>query len=299
MSDETSRYKLEPHPEYGFFQVKPTPSTEEITRFYAEEFYSTKYKAFNNSALEVQEADREFHDAHRQDILDTVERLCGRSIAGQAILDVGCGWGQAMQYFAARGARCAGFDPAPEAVDYVRSRGLECVRAGMERMDVFGSRRFDVVTLMNVLEHLADPLAVMREIRDKVLAPGGLLVIEVPNEFNDFQLAGQQLHSLPAWWVAPPAHLNYFSASSLSAALRGSGYAVRHTEASFPLEMFLLMGDRYVGDSTLGRACHEKRIAFEMNLRATGRAQTLHRFYQALAALDLGRQVIAYASKEA
>lgn len=298
MSDDMSRYTVEPHPEFGFFQVKPTPSAEEITRFYAEEFYSAKYKAFNNSALEVQESDREFHDAHRQDILDTIERLSARPIAGQTVLDVGCGWGQAMQYFAAKGARCAGFDPAPEAVDYVRSRGLECVRAGMERMDVFGARRFDVVTLMNVLEHLADPLVVMREIRDKVLAPGGLLVIEVPNEFNDFQQAGRQLHGLTHWWVAPPAHLNYFSASSLSAALRGSGYAVRHAEASFPLEMFLLMGDQYVGNGALGRACHEKRMAFEMNLRAMGHVQTLHRFYQALAALDLGRQVIAYASME-
>ncbi|NDZ13434.1 class I SAM-dependent methyltransferase [Variovorax sp. WS11] len=299
MSDASGKYTVEPHAQFGFLQVSPTPSAEDITRFYAEEFYSAKYKAFNNSALEVQEADRDFHDAHRQDIVDTIERLAGRRLAGQSLLDVGCGWGQAMQYFASKGARCFGFDPAPEAVDYVRSRGLECVRAGMERMDVFGDRRFDVVTLMNVLEHLADPIGVMEEIRSKVLTPTGLLVIEVPNEFNAFQVAGQKLHGLPPWWVAPPAHLNYFSASTLANALRGTGYAVRHMEASFPIEMFLLMGDRYVGDNKLGRACHERRMAFEMNLRAMGMADKLHSFYEALARVDLGRQVIAYASVEA
>lgn len=298
MSDTSGKYTVEPHEQFGFLQVSPTPSAEDITRFYAEEFYSAKYKAFNNSALEVQEADRDFHDAHRQDIVDAIERLAGRPLAGQSVLDVGCGWGQAMQYFASKGAECFGFDPAPEAVDYVRSRGLECVRAGMERMDVFGDRRFDVVTLMNVLEHLADPIAVMQEIRAKVLAPTGLLVIEVPNDFNAFQVAGQKLHGLRPWWVAPPAHLNYFSASTLSSALRGTGYAVRHVEASFPMEMFLLMGDKYVGDNALGRACHERRMAFEMNLRAMGMADKLHSFYEALARVDLGRQVIAYASAE-
>lgn len=299
MSYATGKYTLEPHERFGFLQVFPTPSSDDITRFYAEEFYSAKYKAFNNSALEVQEADRDFHDAHRQDIVDTIERLAGCPLAGQSVLDVGCGWGQAMQYFASKGAECSGFDPAPEAVDYVRALGLECVRAGMERMDVFGNRRFDVVTLTNVLEHLADPIAVMQEIRAKVLAPGGLLVIEVPNEFNAFQIAGQKLHGLRPWWVAPPAHLNYFSASTLANALRGTGYAVRHVESSFPMEMFLLMGDQYVGDNVLGRACHERRMSFEMNLRSMGMADKLHSFYEALARVDLGRQVIAYASMEA
>ena len=104
MTDPTRTYSLEPHPEYGFLQIHPTPSLEEITRFYVDEFYSTKYPAFNNSALEVQEADREFHDAHRQDICDVIEAVSGRALAGQSVLDVGCGWGHTLLYFASKGA---------------------------------------------------------------------------------------------------------------------------------------------------------------------------------------------------
>lgn len=293
------QYQLEPHPEFGFFQVKPTPSHEEITRFYAEEFYSTKYNAFNNSALEVQEADRDFHDAHREDIAQKIEDLLGRPLKGVSVLDIGCGWGETMRYLASKGAVCAGFDPAPEAVAHVKASGHECVQAGMERMDVFGERRFDVVLLMNVLEHLSDPVQVIQDIRRTVLADGGLLIIEVPNEFNAFQVAGQELHSLPQWWVAPPAHLNYFSATTLSKLLGASGFDVAHVAASFPLEMFLLMGDKYVGNRELGRQCHERRMAFEMNLRRLGRTDVLDAFYQALASVDLGRQVIAYARKDA
>ncbi|GAB3493429.1 class I SAM-dependent methyltransferase [Curvibacter fontanus] len=296
---DTQKTNLERHPKFGFLQVKPTPTQEEITRFYAEEFYSSKYKAFNNSALEVQEADREFHDAHREDIATNIERLLGRPLSGLSILDIGCGWGQTMKYLASKGARCSGFDPAPEAVSYVQSIGLECVRAGMERMDVFEGRRFDVVLLMNVLEHLSDPVKVVEDICGSVLEKGGMLVVEVPNEFNAFQMAAQELHCLSQWWVAPPAHLNYFSSSSLAALLRGSGFEVPHVEASFPMELFLLMGENYVSDRQLGRYCHERRMAFEMNMRKQGRGKALRSFYKALADVDLGRQVIAYALKGA
>lgn len=297
--DKKDGFTLKKHPAFGFLQISPTPSAEEITRFYAEEFYSSKYKAFNNSSLEVQEADRDYHDAHRQDIADRIEEFLGRSIEGVEVLDIGCGWGQTMRYLAAKGARCAGFDPAPEAIAHVKACGLEGVQAGMERMDVFGDRRFDVVILMNVLEHLADPVEVVRQIREKVLQPGGLLVIEVPNEFNAFQVAARKLHGLAEWWVAPPAHLNYFSASTLASLLKGSGFEVRSSEASFPMEMFMLMGENYVADGKLGRLCHERRMAFETNLRAMGGGESLRRFYNALADVNVGRQVICYATVDA
>jgi len=139
------------HPEYGFFQVKPTPSPEEISAYYAEEFYSGDYKQLNDSSLEVQVRDQDFYDAQREAVLRDIEVVSGRSTAGQSLLDVGCGWGQALLYFREPGLDCAGFDPAPEAVDYARGRGLEVVHAGIEQLDVFAPRRFDVVTLFNVL----------------------------------------------------------------------------------------------------------------------------------------------------
>jgi 2-polyprenyl-3-methyl-5-hydroxy-6-metoxy-1,4-benzoquinol methylase len=288
-------YRLEPHEQFGFLQIKPVPSAEDIARFYSEEFYSGEYRYFNNSAREVQEADQAFHDGHRSDICATIERLRGRPVAGTTVLDIGCGWGLTLKYLKARGAQCSGFDPAPEAVDFVRSCGIECVQGGMDRMDVFGERRFDVVMLMNVLEHLADPVQVLQQIKSRLLAPGGMLVIEVPNEFNAFQLAAQEVYGLDQWWVAPPAHLNYFNPETLRRVIEGCAMQVAHQEASFPMELFLLMGQNYVGARELGRACHQSRMAFEANLRSTGHAGALSAFYQALAAAGLGRQVIVYA----
>ena len=286
--------QLKPHPRYGFLQVSPTPSPEEITRYYAQEFYASSYAGLNDSGLQAIERDREFYEDHYDDILDTIEELAGRPRAGLKLLDVGCGWCQALRRWQGAGVHGYGFDPAPEAVAHGGKLGLQVRQAGMERMDVFGER-FDAVTLLNVLEHLADPEAAIREIREKVIAPAGVLVIDVPNEFNAFQVAGQAMHGLPQWWVAPPAHLNYFSGSTLKALLESNGFSVRVLEASFPLEMFLLMGEKYVGDPELGRACHLKRVAFETNLRKQGRRAEMRAMYRALASQNLGRQVVAFA----
>lgn len=290
-----SDYTLQPHEKYGFLQIKPTPTAEEINRFYASEFYSGDYKNFNNSSLEVQQADQEFWQGTWNDQARVIETLLARPINGLEILDVGCGWAQALLHFKTLGADCYGFDPAIEAVEYGVRQGLNLKHCGVESMDVFGGKQFDVVMLNNVLEHLAEPVAVLSQIRRQVLKPGGVLIVTVPNEFNKFQTAAQRLHNLEPWWVTPPAHLNYFSRTTLEAVLEGCGFATQQAMASFPLELFMLMGDNYVSDRELGRACHAKRVQFELNLRQLGEVETITQFYQALAQANLGRQITCYA----
>ncbi len=286
--------KLLTHPLYGFMQISPTPSQEAITAFYANEFYSGDYKNFNDSSLEVQLENREFYEGSWGDMAVNVSRILKKPLPGLSLLDVGCGWGQALRFFADKGMICHGFDPAPEAVDYGLRHNLKLKHAGMDSMDVF-NQKFDVVMLNNVLEHLANPVEAIKEISEKMLVPGGLVIIDVPNEFNAFQVAGRDTHDLGDWWVAPPGHLNYFSRDTLGNLLEGCNFDVVLAEASFPLEMFLLFGDCYVGDDVTGKQCHQKRVAFEVNLRKHGHEEKLREFYQALAKLNLGRQIRMYA----
>ncbi len=179
-----------------------------------------------------------------------------------------------------------------------KKNGLNVVQAGMETVEVFKDQKFDVVSLFNVLEHLSDPEAVINEIRQKIISPKGLVIIEVPNEFNAFQQCGQKVHDLKEWWVAPPAHLNYFNKDSLCKLLSYCGFNVLHAEGSFPMEMFLLFDENYVDDRDIGRQCHEKRMAFERHLREQGFENALNDFYQALASVNLGRQVLVIAIAE-
>lgn len=286
------KYQLKKN-KFGFYQVTPTPTPEEITKFYAEEFYTGEYKNFNDSSLEVQINDKDFFQGRWSDIYDNLLEIDSSLKNNASILDVGCGWAQALLSFKEKGFDCFGFDPAIEAVDYGCKKGLNIKHAGLEGMDVFEGKKFNIVSMLNVLEHLADPIKSIDQIK-KILKPNGILVIDVPNEFNDFQLAGRDVHDLDDWWVAPPNHLNYFSKDSLVKLLDNMGFNVKICESSFPLEMFLLFGDNYVKDGSIGSVCHKKRVAFEQNLRMHGKTSSLKNFYRSLAELNLGRQITIY-----
>jgi ubiquinone/menaquinone biosynthesis C-methylase UbiE len=291
-----NKYTLKQHNEFGFLQIDPLPSDDEITEFYAKEFYSGEYSKFNDSSLEVQLENRAFYEGNWSDMAFHIETILQRPIKETTLLDVGCGWAQALLYFSDLGSECYGFDPAPEAIEYGLNKGLKLKHAGMDKMNVFEGTRFDVVMLNNVLEHLSNPVDVLKEIKEDVLKPDGLIIIDVPNEFNAFQKAGQELFNLEEWWVAPPGHLNYFSKDTLTNLLEGVGYSVKVAESSFPLEMFLLFGECYVGNPEKGKHCHEQRVAFECNLRKLGYGDKLREFYQALAEINIGRQIIIYAT---
>jgi hypothetical protein len=97
--------------------------------------------------------------------------------------------------------------------------------------------------------------------------------------------------------VGPPHHLNYFDFSSLSRLVESVGFEVVLTEATFPIDMFLLMGDNYVDNELLGRQCHQKRKTLEQNLAKAGMTDLKRRWYQALASLGLGREVQIFAQR--
>lgn len=288
------KYTIGRDEKFGFLKVIPTPSEKEIAEYYANEFYSSDYGSLNDSSASVQIKDKEYYDSRWQDMLDTISSKIG-DIKGKSVLDVGCGWGQALLYFKEKGMECYGFDPAQSAIDFAKSQGLNVQCCGLETADVF-NKRFDIVMLINVLEHLSDPEKILKEIREKILSPGGVLIIDVPNEYNTFQTIANKEYGLKDWWVVPPAHLNYFNPETLECLLSGCGFKVDYTEASFPLEMFMLFGDVYVGNSELGRKCHEKRMNFEKLMRSHGETAKLRKLYESFASLGLGRQIVAYAS---
>jgi ubiquinone biosynthesis O-methyltransferase len=108
---------------------------------------------------------------------------CGRTpLTGKTALDVGCGAGLLAEPLARLGARVTGIDAAPEVIAVARQHatamGLETdYRVG----DVHALEgRFDLVTCMEVIEHVAEPSSFVKALARK-LAPGGLLVMSTPN----------------------------------------------------------------------------------------------------------------------
>jgi SAM-dependent methyltransferase len=149
--------------------------------------------------------------------------------------------------------------------------------------------------MSEVLEHIPDPAAFCLT-AGRLLKPGGLLCVAVPNEFSPFQQALQAGCNFSPWWLQPPHHINFFNFDSLENLLARCGFTVIHREATFPIDMFLLMGDNYVGDDQLGRLCHRKRMQFELNLDRGGMQKVRRELYQAFAHARVGREIIMYAT---
>lgn len=93
------------------------------------------------------------------------------------ILDAGCGTGYTASQLAARGEVHA-FDSAPEAVKYAGARGISA-RQGELTAIPYDDGLFDLVTALDVLEHVDDDRVALGELR-RVLRPGGILVLTVP-----------------------------------------------------------------------------------------------------------------------
>ena len=115
----------------------------------------------------------------RRIITSWVESVC-REIGKRRprILDVGCGTGANLQMLAEFGV-AEGVDVSAEALDFCRARGLGGVRQGAAESLPYEDAQFDLVTSLDVVEHLDDDVAGLREVF-RVLRPGGRALLFVP-----------------------------------------------------------------------------------------------------------------------
>jgi len=117
--------------------------------------------------------------------LRVLSDLATRSIAGRRpkLLDVGASSGVLVQQARARGWDAEGIEPSVEGRREARNRQIELLDSAAESLP-FSAATFDVVHAHHVFEHLADPLRAAGEAR-RVLRPGGLLFVEVPNQLDN------------------------------------------------------------------------------------------------------------------
>jgi len=123
--------------------------------------------------------------AYIRDMVDQhfdLDECSFRPLTGKLALDVGCGAGLLAEPLARLGAQVTAVDAAPELITVakVHAEGQGLIinyrAVGVEELD----GKFDLVTAMEVIEHVADPQAFVNDLAAR-LAPGGLMILSTPN----------------------------------------------------------------------------------------------------------------------
>ncbi|MDE3111882.1 MAG: methyltransferase domain-containing protein [Chloroflexota bacterium] len=148
--------------------------------------------------------------------LHAIEARLGRK---GRLLDVGCALGDFLALARGEGWQVEGAEISMFAANEARKKGLRVFCGALEDLRA-PSGRYDAITLYDVIEHLSDPIATLKEIR-RLLVPGGVVHIVTPN------VGGLQARLLGASWYhyKPGEHLFYFSPTTLRRATRDAGLA--------------------------------------------------------------------------
>lgn len=116
---------------------------------------------------------------------------------GTSILDVGCGIGEYTYLYTNKFTRVVGLDPSLACIKEARKEtdSIEYVHGYGETFDL--EERFDVISLNNVLEHVDDPIKLLKNCK-KHLAKNGRLIVQVPNAESVTRRLGVLMNLIPS-----------------------------------------------------------------------------------------------------
>ncbi len=194
----------------GFRMEDPLPSPRDDDELYGDEFYRER-------GLEV--GLDEQNPIMRRLIAERLRLLTELNGSPGTLLDIGAGTGLFVEASTRAGWRALGIETSAAATRIAARIGTSSVRHGRLE-DVSFEEKFDVVTLWDVLEHLADPRATLRRIRE-LLNDGGLVAVSLPN------VAGLKARALGLRWRyyrREFGHVSHFSPETLAILLEQAGF---------------------------------------------------------------------------
>jgi SAM-dependent methyltransferase len=160
------------------------------------------------------------------DELDSAAMYLRAPTTGGKVLDVGCGSGVVLARMQELGWDVDGVEVDPGGVAAARARGVR-VQQGSLTDAKFPDNHFDAVHSAHVIEHVYDPVALLKECF-RVLKPGGKLVLLTPNTLS----LGHR-HYGEAWLnLDPPRHIMLFNMQNLRAAAEKQGFVVQRLDST-------------------------------------------------------------------
>jgi 2-polyprenyl-3-methyl-5-hydroxy-6-metoxy-1,4-benzoquinol methylase len=161
--------------------------------------------------------------------LSRITQLLGHGPGGATLVDVGCSRGDFVAAATAFGYTAEGVEPAPHIAEAARAAGRN-VKTGLLQDLRYPDAHFDAVTLFEVIEHLAQPLPLLAEIR-RILKPGGVLLASTGNG------ASWTAQALQGRWdyfsiEKDAGHVSFFNPRSIALAAERAGLTVARIETA-------------------------------------------------------------------
>ena len=280
----------------GYFEALPKPSNEELKDYYNKKYYQNQSGNYRkNYTLD------EYTFFKNKEIrkLHILENLL--NVSKSSFLDIGCGEGFSLNYFYAFGWKVLGID--------FSNYGIVNNNPDMEKFfiegDLIGNmnllqtqgKTFKVIALNNLLEHVVDPKNTI-DLAIKLLTEDGVLIIEVPNDFSNYQnFLKKNQFVKEDFWIAYPDHLSYFTKTSLNNLLNSLKMKEVFSLSDFPIDIFLSnVHSNYILDKRKGKDAHKSRVLIDNFLNMESVEKTI-RLYQAMAQIGFGRQIISFYKK--
>ncbi|MFA5890215.1 MAG: class I SAM-dependent methyltransferase [Actinomycetota bacterium] len=208
----------------GVYFADPRPKPEQTGELHTDAYYAGGARP-----------DEDVHEAASNEVAAYRSRelleLLGRP---GRLLDVGCGTGFFLAAARDVGWQVQGVEPSAAAANHASAVFGVPVWEGFLEEAQFPDGSFDVITLIHVLEHLPDPRSLIKESR-RLLAPGGILRIAVPNARGLLYAAYNIVHRLRGRYgrtkfscsLFPPFHVFAWDAGSLRTLLEMEGFAIQ------------------------------------------------------------------------
>lgn len=201
----------------GSLFVSPRPDVGCFDRFYREGAAAAYWEDVFFPAVSTARKRLLFAPKARK-----VARLCRQAgIAPETIADVGAGLGHFLLELRRvfPGVRAIAVEPHPGMAGLCREQGLEAMETTAEKVDAGGVA--DLVTTMEVIEHVPDPLAFVRGVA-RLARPGGR-VLMTGLCADGFDIVTLGARSRP---ISPPVHINFFSVRGITALCQRAGLEV-------------------------------------------------------------------------
>ena len=207
---------------------------------------------------------------------------------GRSLVDVGSGYGLFVDQALRSDWSAFGLELSESASEYAET--IQPGRTICTNWEQW-SGTWDVITAMWLVEHLTNPVEFLAW-AEQNLAPNGVLMLVVPNEWTELQRQASEKAVVKNWWIHR-THYSYFSWATLEALLARVGFSIVQRMGTFAMEKFILGGWDYTNDPERGRKAHENIERLET---AMGPAK-LRLFYATLGEAGEGRDVVAFCKR--